>query len=87
MKHIPWLFFALTVSALCNLAAAQDEADAPRAKLVVCASTPNVAALVRAVAGDDVELTVFCKPTQDPHFLRALPSFVKALSSAELFVV
>lgn len=75
----------LFVAALAAPAPAQDASAAP-GPLVVCATTPNLGALLRAVAADDVELTVFCKPTQDPHFLLALPSFVKALSKAELLV-
>lgn len=56
--------------------------------LVVCATTPNLGALVREIAaGTDVDVHVFAKPTQDPHFVRALPSFVKELSQAELLVV
>ena len=79
------LHAALVILALAVATRAQDANAAP-GPLVVCATTPNLGALLRAVAANDVELTVFCKPTQDPHFLRALPSFVKALSKAELLV-
>ncbi|MBI5849738.1 MAG: zinc ABC transporter substrate-binding protein [Planctomycetes bacterium] len=82
MRILPALLF---LAALAVPARAQDTSAAP-GPLVVCATTPNLGALLRAVAADDVEVTVFCKPTQDPHFLRALPSFVKALSKADLLV-
>ncbi|MEW6271599.1 MAG: zinc ABC transporter substrate-binding protein, partial [Thermodesulfobacteriota bacterium] len=62
-------------------AAAQD--DAP---LRVCATTPDLGALVREVGGDQVEVTVFVKGTEDPHFAEAKPSFVKQLSEADLLV-
>jgi ABC-type Zn uptake system ZnuABC Zn-binding protein ZnuA len=54
--------------------------------LRVVATTPELGALVRAVGGEDVVVTVLAKPSEDPHFLEAKPSFVKALSQADLYV-
>lgn len=54
--------------------------------LRVCVTTPDVGALVREVGGEQVDVTVFGKGTEDPHFIEAKPSFVKALSEADLFV-
>jgi ABC-type Zn uptake system ZnuABC Zn-binding protein ZnuA len=56
------------------------------APLRVCATVPELGGLVRAVGGDRVAVTVFAKGTEDPHYLDAKPSFVKALSQADLFV-
>jgi ABC-type Zn uptake system ZnuABC Zn-binding protein ZnuA len=55
--------------------------------LRVCATLPDLASLVRTVGGDEVTLTVFSKGTEDPHFVEAKPSYVKALSEADLLVV
>jgi ABC-type Zn uptake system ZnuABC Zn-binding protein ZnuA len=54
--------------------------------LKVCATVPELGGLVRAVGGDQVAVTVFAKGTEDPHYLDAKPSFIKALSKADLFV-
>lgn len=54
--------------------------------LKVVATVPELGALVRAVGGDLVSVTVLAKPTEDPHFVEAKPSYVKALSEADLFV-
>lgn len=54
--------------------------------LKVCATVPELGGLVRAVGGDQVAVTVFAKGTEDPHYLDAKPSFIKALSQADLFV-
>jgi ABC-type Zn uptake system ZnuABC Zn-binding protein ZnuA len=55
-------------------------------ELRVCATTPDVGALVREVGGDRVSVTVFVKGTEDPHFAEAKPSFVKQLNQADLYV-
>ena len=55
--------------------------------LRVCATTPDLGSLVTAVGGDEVAVTVFAKGTEDPHFVEARPSFVKALSEAQLLVL
>jgi ABC-type Zn uptake system ZnuABC Zn-binding protein ZnuA len=55
--------------------------------LRVCATVPSLGSLVREVGGDQVEVTVFTKGTDDPHFAEARPSFIKALSKADLLVL
>jgi zinc/manganese transport system substrate-binding protein len=55
-------------------------------ELRVCATTPDVGALVREVGGDRVSVTVFVKGTEDPHFAEAKPSFVKQLNQSDLYV-
>jgi ABC-type Zn uptake system ZnuABC Zn-binding protein ZnuA len=56
-------------------------------RLQVCCSVLDLASLVQAVGGDNVSVTAFAKGTEDPHFIEAKPSFVKALSQANLLVV
>lgn len=69
--------------AVAALAAAAPAAAEP---LKVVATTPDLGALVRAVGGDLVAVTVLAKPTEDPHFVEAKPSYVKAMSEADLYV-
>jgi ABC-type Zn uptake system ZnuABC Zn-binding protein ZnuA len=59
-------------------------ADAP---LAVCATVPDLGSLVQTVGGDQVTVTVFTKPTEDPHFTPARPSAVKATSECQLLVL
>ena len=54
--------------------------------LRVCATLPDLGSLAREVGGDQVTVTVFAKGMENPHFVEAKPSFVKALSKADLFV-
>src|SRR4051794_3501461 len=56
------------------------------AKLNVVATLPDFGSLAREVGGDKVEVTVLAKPTEDPHFVDARPSFVVALRSADVLV-
>src|SRR3954451_21945737 len=57
-----------------------------QAKLNVVATLPDFGALAREVGGANIELTVLAKPTEDPHFVDARPSFVVALRSADVLV-
>ena len=54
--------------------------------LKVATTVPELGSLVRDVGGDQVEVAVFAKGTEDPHFVEAKPSFVKVLSQADLFI-
>jgi zinc/manganese transport system substrate-binding protein len=54
--------------------------------LKVCTSTRELGSLVREIGGNQVSATVFAKGTENPHFVEAKPSFIKALSQADLFV-
>jgi ABC-type Zn uptake system ZnuABC Zn-binding protein ZnuA len=74
--------WGLIVAAICLVAC-----TAHAAPLKVCATLPDLGSLVREVGGGEVTLTVFAKGTEDPHFVEALPSFVKALSEADVLVV
>ncbi|MCA8948850.1 MAG: zinc ABC transporter substrate-binding protein [Planctomycetes bacterium] len=52
----------------------------------VLATTPNLAALCRAVGGDAIEVTCPCRAGDDPHFVEARPSMIRAAHSTELLV-
>jgi ABC-type Zn uptake system ZnuABC Zn-binding protein ZnuA len=78
------LRFLLTAAVLGVGVSAQDEAEPLR----VCATTPNIGAIARAVIGDEpVELTVLAKPPQDPHYVIARPSYVRVLHDADLLAL
>jgi zinc/manganese transport system substrate-binding protein len=54
--------------------------------LQVCATVPDLGSLAQEVGGDQVKVTVFAKSQEDPHFVEAKPSFIKALSQADLYI-
>ncbi|MBA3686980.1 MAG: zinc ABC transporter substrate-binding protein [Planctomycetes bacterium] len=55
-------------------------------RLRVCASVPDLGSIARAVGGDLVEVTVFAKGGEDPHFVEPRPSFIKALARADALI-
>jgi zinc/manganese transport system substrate-binding protein len=56
-------------------------------KLKVLATTTDVRELCREVAGDDADVTCLMKGPEDPHFLDARPSFIRAAAEADALVV
>ncbi len=56
------------------------------AKLNVVATTPDLGAIIREVGGDAAEVTTIAKPTEDPHFVDAKPSFYINLRRADAIV-
>lgn len=54
--------------------------------LKICATTTDLGSLARHIGGDQVAVTVFGKGPEDPHFIEARPSFIKAVSEADLFI-
>src|SRR5206468_108067 len=59
---------------------------AAQAKLNVVATTPDLAAIAKEIGGDKIELTTLAKPTEDPHFVDARPSFVVKLNHADVVI-
>jgi zinc/manganese transport system substrate-binding protein len=55
-------------------------------KINVVATLPDYAALAREIGGDNVDVTVLAKPTEDPHFVDARPSFVVKLRQADVLI-
>ncbi|MEN9663411.1 MAG: hypothetical protein RL324_2360 [Verrucomicrobiota bacterium] len=57
-----------------------------RANLNVVATTPDLGAIAQAIGGDRIDLTTLAKPTEDPHFVDAKPSFVAKLNRADVLI-
>ncbi len=73
-KLLPTLF--------CMLVAA----NAAPARLNVVATTAEFGALAQAVGGELVTITVLAKPTEDPHFVDAKPSYLLKLNRADVLI-
>ena len=56
-------------------------------KLNVVATTEDLGALAREVGGDKVSVTALAKGYQDPHFVDPKPSFILAVSKADVLIV
>lgn len=55
--------------------------------LEVLATTTDLRELAKEVGGDDVAVTCLTKGPEDPHFLEARPSFVRAAARADALLV
>src|ERR1051326_8828894 len=75
MKRILFIFCALFACAL-----------TVQAKLNVVATLPDFGALAREIGGDKIDIVVLAKPTEDPHFVDARPSFVVSLRNADVLI-
>lgn len=64
------------------IAIAQNDAG----PIQVAATVPGLGSLVREVGGNQVSVTVFAKGTEDAHFVEAKPSYIKAMSEADLYI-
>lgn len=56
------------------------------AKLNIVVTTPDLAAVAKEVGGDQVEITTLARPTEDPHFVDAKPSFIVKLNKADALI-
>src|SRR5258707_11376378 len=56
------------------------------AKLNVVATTPDIASIAKEIGGDHIDITTLAKPTEDPHFVDAKPSFIVKLNRADLLI-
>jgi len=78
MKHFfTFLTAGLIACALCESALA---------KLNVVATTPELGSIANEVGGEHIALTTLAKPTEDPHFVDAKPSFIVKLNHADVLV-
>ncbi|MEO6872412.1 MAG: metal ABC transporter substrate-binding protein [Chthoniobacterales bacterium] len=59
---------------------------AAQAKVNVVATLPDYGALAREIGGANVDVSVLAKPTEDPHFVDARPSFVVKLREADMLI-
>lgn len=78
MKNLTRIFLSAALSAIVVSAA--------DAKIKVVTTLPDFAALAREIGGDKVEVSAMAKPTEDPHFVDARPSFVVQLRSADVLI-
>ena len=74
MKVIPLILLAASLP-LCSFA-----------KLNVVATTAEYGAIAREIGGDHVTVTTLGKPTEDPHFVDAKPSFIVKLNRADALI-
>lgn len=56
------------------------------AKLNVVATTPDLGALAEEIGKDKITVTSIAKPTEDPHFVDAKPSFIVKLNKADILI-
>ena len=56
------------------------------ARLNVVTTLPDYASLATVVGGNLVDVTALAKPTEDPHFVDARPSFVVKLKTADVLI-
>src|SRR5689334_19455103 len=57
-----------------------------QAKLNVVATTPEFGAIAKAIGGDAVDVVTLARPTEDPHFVDAKPSFIVKLNHADALI-
>ena len=57
-----------------------------QAKLNVVATTADLSAITREIGGDHITLATLAKPTEDPHFVDARPSFIVKLNRADVLI-
>src|SRR5262245_24333352 len=68
-------------------AAAMFATPAMAAPLRVVATTEDLASLAREVGGDKIEVTALARGYQDPHQVEPKPSFILAVSKADVLIV
>lgn len=76
---VAWAILRLVCGALLFAATAH-------AKLNVVATTPDLAAIAKEIGGEKIELTIMARPTEDPHFVDARPSFIVRLNKADALI-
>jgi zinc/manganese transport system substrate-binding protein len=57
-----------------------------QAKLNVVATTPDLGSIAAQIGGEQASVTILAKPTEDPHFVDAKPSFIVKLNRADALV-
>src|SRR5438105_7780096 len=75
MKKILFILSVICASAL-----------VAQAKLNVVATLPDFGSIAKEIGGDKVDVTFMAKPTEDPHFVDARPSFVVQLRDADVLI-
>jgi len=78
MKRWGLLITALLTSGLAGEGAADP--------LNIVTTTPDLAAIARAVAGDKAKVHSICTGKEDPHFLQAKPSYIMMARQADVWI-
>src|SRR3954470_3253631 len=73
-------------SALLGVASIAATGSLAAAQLRVVATTPDLASVAREIAGDRANVVALAKPTEDPHFVDAKPSFIVTLNRADALI-
>src|SRR4051794_26440113 len=55
-------------------------------KLNVVATTSDLGSITKEIGGEHIDLTTLAKPTEDPHFVDAKPSFIVKLNHADVLL-
>ena len=76
----------LMTLATAALGSARPHTVATAPKLSVVATTPDLAAVARAIGGDAVDVKALAKPTEDAHFVDAKPSHIVTLNRADVLI-
>src|SRR5438309_2150423 len=71
MKKILLILLAIVSNTLCT-----------NAKINIIATLPDLDSLTREINNDNISITILAKPTKNPHFVNARPSFIITLQSA-----
>jgi zinc/manganese transport system substrate-binding protein len=56
------------------------------AKVLVAASTNDLASIAASVGGDAIEVFAIARPSSDPHRIEALPSYMVKVSRAKVYL-
>jgi len=75
-----YLWVLILAAALCQQTSAADK------RLNVVATTADFGAIARDIGGDLVEVSILAKPTEDPHFVDAKPSYIAKLARADVLI-
>jgi zinc/manganese transport system substrate-binding protein len=76
LRHLRWAIFCAVIIPCTTTQAA----------LNVVATTPDLAALVAQIGGDQVKVTSMSRPGQDPHYVDPKPSLIVTLARADMLV-
>jgi zinc/manganese transport system substrate-binding protein len=76
-----------TIALAIALAVGARAAGAGEERIRVLTTTTDLREIAKEVGGDDVAVTCLMKGPEDPHFLDARPSFVKAAADADALVL
>src|SRR4051794_40423135 len=55
-------------------------------KLNVVATTSDLGSITKEIGGEHIDLTTLAKPTEDPHFVDAKPSYIVKLNHADALI-